>query len=41
MDLYGRNTGRNGSQTDPPAEWVPAVPGTGLEGSLFMLAFEF
>lgn len=41
MEVYGRNMDWSGSHMDPPAEWAPAGPETGLEGRLFMLAFEF
>ncbi|KAL7172209.1 hypothetical protein ACSBR2_031829 [Camellia fascicularis] len=37
MELYGRSTGRNGS--DRPEEWVPAGPQTGIEESVRRLGF--
>ncbi|KAL6968451.1 hypothetical protein U1Q18_034254 [Sarracenia purpurea var. burkii] len=39
MDLYGRSTERNGSQSDRPAEWGPTVAETGLEESMRRLGF--
>lgn len=32
MDLYGRNPGRNGSQSGQVPEWSPAGGEPGLEG---------
>lgn len=37
MDFYGRNSARNGSQPDVPAEWAPARAVTGLEESMLQL----
>ncbi|XP_059659518.1 zinc finger CCCH domain-containing protein 32 [Cornus florida] len=34
MELYGRSTARNGSQSDSPGEWGPPVAETGLEESM-------
>ncbi|MFQ6635937.1 hypothetical protein Gotur_012574, partial [Gossypium turneri] len=38
MELYGRNPGRNGSQSVHQPEWSPAGPGTGLEESMWQLS---
>ncbi|KAJ7972916.1 Zinc finger CCCH domain-containing protein [Quillaja saponaria] len=37
MELYGRNPGRNGSQTGHQSEWSPAGGETGLEESMWQL----
>lgn len=32
MELYGRSTGSNGSQSDHQSEWVPVEQESGLDG---------